>query len=48
MARLLPDFQLDRYGIHVRLVNECDAEFILLNFVLIHDWNGLFTKHPVI
>lgn len=29
MDKLFPDFQLDRYGIHVRLVNEDDAYFIV-------------------
>ena len=30
MANILPeDFTLDRYGLHVRFVNEDDAEFIL-------------------
>jgi hypothetical protein len=29
MIKLPPDFELDRYGLHVRLVNENDAKFIL-------------------
>jgi len=29
MIKLPADFELDRYGLHVRFVQECDAEFII-------------------
>ena len=29
MIKLSSDFNLDKYGLHVRLVNEDDAEFIV-------------------